>query len=401
MTYADSVPVLMYHSVGRIIPDWRWSELTLPASIFEDHLKWLRRSGYSTATLTDLHHHVAGKALLDPRTVVLTFDDGYVDNWTYVTPLLAKYGFTGTVLVTPDFVDPRDIIRPSLETVWSGKATTNALEVRGFMSWSELEKAVEAGILSVQSHAMTHTWYPVGDTIVDFHHPGDGVYWLDWNAFPEDKPYYLTRLGRSRVPYGTPVYEHAMSLESARYFPDETETEHMVSFVVENGGESFFDTADWRRTLYEESRRWRSGHELSGRFETVDERTRRIEFEMYESKRIIESRLGVPVEFLVWPGGGYDEPATEAMRRVYKAATVSSKERWMIKNRPGGDPRVISRRGIPSIRFRGRIRYAGGRYLVEFLEEIRGNSTARKKRQLMKTAYIAASCLGLWPVKSQ
>jgi hypothetical protein len=37
------VPVLMYHSVGRDIPGWKWPDLTVPAGIFEDHLKWLAR----------------------------------------------------------------------------------------------------------------------------------------------------------------------------------------------------------------------------------------------------------------------------------------------------------------------------------------------------------------------
>lgn len=401
MTRADSVPVLMYHSVGRVLPDWRWAELTVPASVFEDHLKWLRRCGYATATLSDLHAHVRGDKVLAPRTVVLTFDDGYVDNWTYVAPLLAKYGFTGTVLVTPEFVDPRDIVRPTLETVWAGAAAATALEVRGFVSWPELKKAVAAGTLSVQSHAMTHTWYPVGENIVDFHHPGDGVYWLDWNAFPEDKPFYLSRLGQSRVPYGTPVYEHAMALEARRYFPDDAESEHLVKFVAARGGKSFFDAASWRQTLQEESRRWREGRRSSGRFETPEERARRVEFELFDSKRVIESHLGVSVEFLVWPGGGYDGPSVDVARSAYKAVTVSSKDRWKIKNQPGGDPSVISRRGAPSFRFRGGMRYTGGRYLIQFLEEFRGIRAARKKRQLLKAANIVASYLGLWPVKTQ
>ncbi len=390
-----ALPVLMYHSVGRVIPEWAWSDLTVPADVFEDHLAWLKRAGYQTVGLEDCYNHVSGEVPLPPRSVVLTFDDGYVDNWTYVAPLLARYGFWGTIFVSPDFVDPRDIVRPTLNTVWRGEATANALEVRGFMSWPELKKASESGVLSVQSHAMTHTWYPVSDKIEDFHSPGNGVYWLDWNAFPEKKPFYLQHLGSTGVPYGTPIYEHAKSLSAPRFFPDEGEAEFLVDFVARGGGLSFFARPGWRRELMAQSEKWRSGRRFAGRPETPEERAQRLEHELLLSKLTIEQRLGYPVDFLVWPGGGYDDEAMKTALGHYKAVTVSSSERWRLRNFPNGDPRKISRRGVPSVETRGGTQFTGGRYLIEFLKEFQGSGFARKKRQVMKVIFLAASNLGL------
>ncbi len=133
------------------------------------------------------------------------------------------------------------------------------------------------------------------------------------------------------------------------------------------------------------------------RAESAAERKKRIEFELAESKRAIEANLDTPVEFFIWPGGGYDDEAMNAGMKLYKAVTVSSAERWELRNLPNGDPRKISRRGVPSIEIRGKTRYTGGRYLIEFLNEFTGSRLARKKRQVLKTAYIAASNLGLWP----
>ena len=246
---ATAVPVLMYHSVGRVMEDWAWSDLTVPAPVFEDHLKWLQRRGWRTASLHDFHAHTTGERPLPERTLVLSFDDGYVDNWTYVAPLLEAYGFTGTVLVTPEFVDRRSLVRPTLADVRSGRVGEEALEVRGFMTWDELREVSGSGVLSVQCHALTHTWYPVSDRVVGFHYPGDHLYWLDWNAYPEEKPDYLRTPGSSRVAPGTPVYEHAKSLAARRFFPDPDETTHMTGYVSEQGGEAFFARSQWQQML--------------------------------------------------------------------------------------------------------------------------------------------------------
>jgi len=393
---ATAVPVLMYHSVGRVLDDWAWLELTVPATVFEDHLKWLRRRGWQTASLYDFHAHTTGERPLPERTVVLTFDDGYVDNWTYVAPLLEAYGFTGTVLVTPEFVDRRSLVRPTLADARAGRVNEDALDVRGFMTWDELREVSSSGALSVQCHALTHTWYPVSERVVDFHHPGDHVYWLDWNAHPEDKPDYLRAPGQSRVPWGTPVYEHAKSLASRRYFPDPEEGAHITGYVGANGGDDFFSSAEWRSTLTKELESWRAAHGRAGRIETDDERAARIDSELVTSREIIGREVGAPVDFLVWPGGGYDEQAMERARELYRAVTISSADRWRFRNRPGENPGSIVRRGVPSLTAGGVSRFPGGRYLVEFLEEYAGSAGARRRRQLMKLGYIAAGRAGLW-----
>jgi peptidoglycan/xylan/chitin deacetylase (PgdA/CDA1 family) len=307
----------MYHSVGRVLEDWHWAMLAVPAPTFEDHLKALARGGYKTVGLAEVKDHVAERRPLPPRTVVLTLDDGYVDNWTYVVPLLRKYGFSATVLVTPEFVDPRDVLRPTLEDVWAGRAREDDLEVRGFMSWRELSASVATGTLSVQSHALTHTWYAVSPDVVDFHHPGDEHYWLDWNAFPADKPYYLADPEKSRVAWGTPVYRHAKSLAATTvYRPDPAEAEHLVARANEAGGVRLFARPDWRDVLRAALSGYRAQHGVRGENESDAERRARFERELGESKRVIErarhrrSPLGVA-------GGGYRDESLEMALGVY------------------------------------------------------------------------------------
>ena len=388
MKNESAIPVLMYHSVGRMIPDWDWSFLTVPVGIFTDQLSWLAKAGYQTANLTELFDHVSGRKKLDRRTVVITFDDGYLDNWTYAQPLLKRFGFEATVFVNPDFVEPGNAVRPTLDNVWNGDLSENKLDVRGFMSWRELKLASDQGTLSVQSHAMTHTWYPVSDEVLDFHHPGDAYYWVDWNAYPATKPSYLKNPTKSRVLWGVPIYAHGKALETRRYFPHEAESAHLAAFVRNNSGNAFFKSERWKEMLFGELKAFRSTHSNNGRLETPAERQERVLFELNESKRIIADQLNCAVDHFAWPGGGYDDYAMAEALRHYRSVTLSSRDRSDLKNRSGEDAGKIKRIGAPYVEFGGRVLYTGGRYLINYLEEFKGNRISRKRRQMLKALYL-------------
>jgi peptidoglycan/xylan/chitin deacetylase (PgdA/CDA1 family) len=392
----EAVPVIMYHSVGRVLANWAWSDLTTPAAEFESQLRALATAGYRSATLHEFHEHVTGRSPLDGRRVVLTFDDGYLDNWSYAAPLLERYGFTGTVLVSVDFVPDEPALRPTLREVWQGKVAEGDLDVRAFMSWEELRRAAGTGTLDVQSHSMTHTWYPVSDEVVDFHHPGDSYYWLDWNAHPEAKPHYLKHLGESSVPYGVPVYRHEKSLACRRFLPGPEESARLAEWTAAQGA-GFFAQPGWRDALHARLRELRRLHPAGGRLESDEERRARVEYEILESKRILSDRLGCSIDFFVWPGGGYDDVSLAVARNAYLATTVSKAERGAFRNRPGENPGKIVRRGTPLIEARGREVAAPGAYFVDFLEEFRGARGARLRRQVRKAFYLGAARAGLWP----
>ena len=392
---SGAVPVIMYHSVGRVLPDWHWNNLTIPVAVFESHLRALTAAGYRSASLAEFAAHVDGTQPLSGRRVVLTFDDGYLDNWSHVVPLLEQHGFSGTVLATVEFVDGSGAVRPQRAPGTPDDAA--AYDVRAFMSWEELRRAAAGGVLDVQSHAMTHTWYPVSDHVVDFHHPGDPYYWLDWNAFPAAKPDYLKHLGESCVPWGVPVYAHEKSLKCRRFFPDPAESEHTAAWVAARGGAGYLSGGNWRDELDAELRRFRAGRTAGGRFESDRERETRTEWELSESRRIIAERVGNEVSFLVWPGGGYDDFSLEIARRYYRATTVSSAARWRHRNRPGENAGMIVRRGAPSFEVAGRELFAPGGYLVDMLDEFRGSRVARYRRQARKLALLSAARAGLWP----
>ena len=107
-----SVPVLMYHSISYE----KDNPICLPVEKFEEHLKYLKDNGYYTITLTDLYNYLMKNTPVPEKSVVLTFDDGYENNYTAMFPLLKKYNFKATIFVITANIDkePRSMTSKQL-----------------------------------------------------------------------------------------------------------------------------------------------------------------------------------------------------------------------------------------------------------------------------------------------
>ena len=322
----QAVPVIMYHSVGR--PDKNWSKffLTCPFTVFEKRMDLLARRGFNTVSLQELYDYMSSGKPLPPKPLVLTFDDGYLDNWVYAYPILKKYGFKGTIYVNASFVDPTIEYRPNLDDVWSERASLGELEDRGFLSWREMKEMVANGVMDIQSHAHTHTWYFNSASIVDFRHPGDRYIWIDWNEYPETKYDYRKAIYPPR--YGSPVYSYGPSLSTKRYFPDLALEKTLVDYVDENGGEAFFNRKDWRAELLMLAEDYQKTHRLSDWVETEEEYLRRVGHELSYPKKKIEQELDKEARFLCWPGGAYNEITLRIASEIgYLSSTYSSRDK--------------------------------------------------------------------------
>ena len=98
------VPILMYHKVDARLPhDPVGRSLTLDPATFAAQLAWLRDHHIRTLTTAELADDLlAGRRPVN--AVVLTFDDGYTDAATTVTPLLVRYGARASFYVSAGFV---------------------------------------------------------------------------------------------------------------------------------------------------------------------------------------------------------------------------------------------------------------------------------------------------------
>lgn len=292
------VPVFMYHSVGVPSLKWKWHYLTCPYEKFELQLIAIKEMGLKTISLEELYDYMVNGKPLKQKSVVLTFDDGYADIWVYAYPLLKKYNMCGTVYINPDFVEDRKENRLRLDQ----KVDDEKLKDEGFLSWNEIKQMDEEGVVFSESHALTHTWYPTSTKIIDFRHPKDDYLWMTWNKYPLKKP-HLQIDNPNLIEYGAPVFQNEKSLLAKKCEISNDLSDYLVNFVKNNNGIKFFDKANWKEILQEETDLFLSTNDIKFRNETDAEYKERVSYELKISKEILEAKLGRKIEFLCWPGG--------------------------------------------------------------------------------------------------
>lgn len=358
-TRPTKIPVVMLHSVASDRPDRPASfDIWCPPACFEGYLRYLRWRGFETITLAHLREHLLGMRGVPRKPIVLTFDDGYLDNWVYAAPLLRKYGFTGTVFMPSDFVQPGQAVRPTIDDVWAGKTTEDALEVFGYLNEAELRALAESGTLDVQSHGKTHTWLPVSEHVIDFHHPRARMRqlrWMWWNRHEDQKPFWFQRIAPEGVAWGAPVYENKLALSSPAVSPDPRLESLLVAHVEGQGGRAFFDRASWREELQAIVDAHQKAHPPAARAETPAVFRARLEVEMRGSRERLEALTLRPVRFMCWPNGGTCPDAFDLLEPCgYQAATLPSRMKQP-RNHRGSRPDRIGRISATSF-FRRRAR---------------------------------------------
>lgn len=116
----------MYHYVSRppAGADVYRRDLSVTPEQFAEHIAYLKQAGYTSITLDDLLYALTQGRALPPKPIILTFDDGYQDNYDNAFPILRDAGFIGTFFIMTDLVT-------------DGAA--------GYMTWPEIEEMSAAG----------------------------------------------------------------------------------------------------------------------------------------------------------------------------------------------------------------------------------------------------------------
>lgn len=95
------VCVLMYHSIGYE----KNNRLRIPQQQFKQQMKYIKDNGYTTLTLQELYSFFTQNKPVPKKSVVITFDDGYLDNYKYAYPILKQLGLKATIFVIVDNID--------------------------------------------------------------------------------------------------------------------------------------------------------------------------------------------------------------------------------------------------------------------------------------------------------
>lgn len=95
------IPVLMYHSISYE----KENILRLPKEKFRNQMKYLKDNNYTTLTLDELYRYMKTGKNLPSKPIVITFDDGYKDNYTNAYPILKEFKQKATVFVITNTID--------------------------------------------------------------------------------------------------------------------------------------------------------------------------------------------------------------------------------------------------------------------------------------------------------
>ena len=96
----SGIPILNYHQINDVDENM----LTVSTTEFETQMAWLEGNGYQTITVSELLDFLEGKGSLPERPVLITFDDGYIDNYQCAFPILKKHNMKACIFLISEYV---------------------------------------------------------------------------------------------------------------------------------------------------------------------------------------------------------------------------------------------------------------------------------------------------------
>ena len=133
-----AVTVVMYH--GLCSDKAYRNEYMIAPELFEEDLKYLRENGYTTIFPSELIDYFDNNSPLPEKPVILTFDDGYLNNYTIAYPLLKKYGM-------------KAVISPIGISADEAENEKYRNENYSQSQWKQLKEMSDSGFVEIQNHS--------------------------------------------------------------------------------------------------------------------------------------------------------------------------------------------------------------------------------------------------------
>lgn len=131
------LPIIMYHG---ILKDKKLQgKYVISPNDFEDDLKYINDNGFTTIFMDDLINYVYNDIALPEKPIMLTFDDGYYNNYVYAFPLVQQYSckmVLSPIIIETDKFSKEESISP----------------IYGHCSWDNLKEMQDSGFVEIQNH---------------------------------------------------------------------------------------------------------------------------------------------------------------------------------------------------------------------------------------------------------
>jgi peptidoglycan/xylan/chitin deacetylase (PgdA/CDA1 family) len=129
--------VLLYHSVTERPIENEWRENTIYKYLFASQMAHLRAERYNIIRCEEAVNYLTGKGEIPDKTIAVTFDDGYRDNYLNALPILKKYDIPATVFLTADFL-------------------ANNQSCSRYLGRSDITEMEKSGLIDFGCHGLSH-----------------------------------------------------------------------------------------------------------------------------------------------------------------------------------------------------------------------------------------------------
>jgi len=125
-----TVPVLMYHSINK---GSAGSRLIVDAATFKKQMKFLKDHNFNCISINEYIDNIKNKKKQKRKSVVITFDDGFEDNYLTAFPILKEFEIPVTIFIVTDWVGDENML-----------------------DWSQIKELEKSDLIDIGSHAVSH-----------------------------------------------------------------------------------------------------------------------------------------------------------------------------------------------------------------------------------------------------
>jgi peptidoglycan/xylan/chitin deacetylase (PgdA/CDA1 family) len=140
----NTASIIVYHRVADVMDDPH--QLSVSPAIFEEQMEYLKKN-FNIIRLSDLAVSIKEKRV-DPKSVAITFDDGYFDNLSGALPILEKFQIPATIYIVAGKIDD------DKPFYWDEK--TSLADQGRPLSKIELKKLATSNLIEIGAHTVFH-----------------------------------------------------------------------------------------------------------------------------------------------------------------------------------------------------------------------------------------------------
>ncbi len=134
-----AVPIIMYHS---ILKNSHLGKYVITPAEFEDDIRYLSEHNYNSITMTDLINYVYNNGDIPLKPVIITFDDGNLNNYLYGQPILEKYNMKAVISVIGSYTE-----------AFSKEPYPTNDPPYAHVSWHQIKTMHDSGFFEIQNHS--------------------------------------------------------------------------------------------------------------------------------------------------------------------------------------------------------------------------------------------------------